>query len=710
MKKNYLKVLSIVMCSALLAGSAGGTAYAMSPGGGVTGGSGVQTSAGTAESGDVTKEETVYVLAGADGSVQKIIVSDWLRNPSGDAQIADHSELADVENVKGDESYTMNGENLRVWDAAGGDIYYRGTIDRELPVDVSVSYRLDGKSISPAELAGKSGRVSIRFDYQNNLYEMKDIDGKQEKIYVPFAMLTGMILEDEVFSNVEVTNGKLVNDGSRTIVMGIAFPGLQSNLNIDADRFEFPDHVEITADVRGFEMTNTVTVAVNDIFSRISLEDGDLTEELSDSLGELTDAMGQLMDGSSKIYDGLCTLLDKSGDLIDGINRLTDGAKTLKDGAAELDGGAAQLAGGARELKSGLDSIAANNSALTGGAAQVFQTLLSTANAQIAASGLNLPALTIDNYAEVLDNAIAAIDENAVYSQALAMVKSAVEANRPVIVEKVTEAVRVQVTAQVQAAVQEQVTEQVIAAVTGGAMTKESYEQAVANGQVDETTQATVNNAVAAKMAEADTQTLIAAKVEEQMKSTAVQKTIAENVELQIAQAVSDNMASPDIQARLQEASEGVKALASLKASLDGYNTFYRGLLAYTGGVASAAEGAGRLSEGAAGLKAGTEKLCSGVGELYDGALQLKKGAPALVEGVTALRDGSMELSGGLQEFNEKGVEKLIDAVDGDLNGLAARLQATVDVSKNYRSFSGISDTMDGQVKFIYRTESVEAE
>lgn len=740
MNAKYLKMISVGMCSVLLAGSVGVTARAMksdeggeqAPAGKVESGvqsllvATVETSGnGGGESrdadsgngrtdnkavGDVIKDETVYVLAGADGSVQKIIVSDWLQNVSGDAQISDFSELADVENVKGNEVYTMNGENLRVWDAAGNDIYYRGNIDKEVPVDVTVSYRLDGKSISPTELAGKSGKVSIRFEYKNNLYEMADIDGKQEKIYVPFVMLTGMMLDDEVFSNVEVTNGKIINDGNRMLVMGIAFPGLQGNLKMDADKFEFPDYVEITADVRNFEMTNTVTMAMNEIFSRISLEESNLTDELSDSLGELTDAMEQLMDGSSKIYDGLCTLLDKSGELTEGIVKLTDGAEALMDGASELDNGAAQLQAGAGELKSGLDSIAANNSALTGGAAQVFQTLLSTANAQIAAAGLSVPTLTIENYSEVLNAAIASLDENAVYSQALTMVTNAVEEKRPMIREKVTEAVRSQVTVQVQAVVQEQVTEQVIAVATGGTMSKESYEQAVANGLVDESTQETVRNAVAENMAKAETQALIAAKADEQMQEPSVQNTIAENVELQVAQAISDNMASADVQNRLNEASQGVQSLASLKASLDGYNTFYRGLLAYTGGVASAADGAGRLVEGAAGLKAGTEKLCGGTEELYGGALQLKKGAPALVEGVTALRDGSMELSDGLREFNEKGVEKLIEAVDGDINGLVTRLKATVDVSKNYKSFSGLSDDMDGQVKFIYRTEAIDAE
>ena len=204
-----------------------------------------------------------------------------------------------------------------------------------------------------------------------------------------------------------------------------------------------------------------------------------------------------------------------------------------------------------------------------------------------------------------------------------------------------------------------------------------------------------------------DVQQLISAKVSEQMETETVKNTIAENTELQVQKAISEAMASDEVQSKLTAASEGAASLISLKASLDSYNSFYLGLISYTDGVAQAADGAGTLKSGAAELKDGTAKLYSGAGELYSGILKIKDGAPALVDGITQLRDGSLKLSDGLKEFNEKGVQKLVDAVDGDLAGLTARLRATIDVSKEYKSFSGISDDMDGQVKFIYRTESI---
>ena len=217
-----MKALSITLCAVLALGGLGGVAYAVSTNGAPAPADSAPAETATkttpATGGKNVKDETVYVLASADGSVHKIIVSDWVQNALGSDLIDDVSALTNIENVKGNESYTLGGDNACVWDARGNDIYYQGEIDRELPVTVAVSYTLDGAPVSPEELAGRSGRVTIRFDYTNHQYELVDINGTQEKIYVPFAMLTGVVLDNDVFSNVSVSNGKIVNDGDRTIV------------------------------------------------------------------------------------------------------------------------------------------------------------------------------------------------------------------------------------------------------------------------------------------------------------------------------------------------------------------------------------------------------------------------------------------------------------------------------------------------------------
>ena len=727
MNKKVTKIIAICLCAALCLGGAG-VAFAQT-------GSKQESAQPTAaqKAADlqqkISKDETVYVLAGADGSVQKIIVSDWLKNELGSASLTDKSGLSNIENVKGDESYSINGDNMTVWDAQGNDIYYQGDIQKELPVGLTVRYTLNGKAVSPEQLKGQSGKVTIRFDYENRQYETVQINGQNQRIYVPFAMLTGMILDNDTFRNVTVSNGKLVNDGDRTVVVGLAFPGLQENLNLSRDQLSIPSSVEITADVTDFSLGMTVTLACNDLFSQLG--DADLGSlDAAGSLNKLTDAMDQLLNGSSALYDGLTTLLDKSGELAAGVEELAQGAAAIKAGADSLDEGAAELKAGLADLSEGLNKLSANSAALNGGAEQVFNSLLETATAQIRAKGLTVPDLTIENYAEELNKLIKSLDETTVYENALTQVTAAVEKQRPLITQKVTAAVRQEVEAKVTAAVkteattaaQAQVAENVIRTATG--MTKKDYDAAVAAGQIPQATQDAVNAAIQAQLSDPDVQKQINATVEAQMASETVkntikaqtdaqmrtekvQATISQNVELQVKKAIAENMASDAVQKQLQAASEGSKTLIALKASLDDYNAFYLGLLDYTAGVDEAAEGSNELYAGAGDLKDGTAELRAGAAKLYAGVLQLKDGTPALVSGVTQLKDGAMQLSEGLQQLNKEGIQKLTKLLQDDLGDLTARVQATIDVSKDYRSFSGISDDASGQVKFIYRTDEI---
>ena len=744
MSKTTKKILAICLCAALCLGGAG-MAFAQA-GSKKADDQPVSTAQQAAElQQKISKDETVYVLTGADGSVKKIIVSDWLKNELGSASVADKSDLSDIENVKGDESYTINGDNMTVWDAQGNDIYYQGNIQKELPVGLSVRYYLDGKSVSPEELKGKSGKVTIRFDYENRQYETVQINGVNQRIYVPFAMLTGMILDNDTFQNVQITNGKLVNDGDRTVVVGLAFPGLQENLNLSRDDLSIPDSVEITADVTNFSLGMTVTLACNDLFSQLG--DVDLTSlDRTSALDQLTGAMDQLLSGSSALYEGLSTLLDKSGELVSGVEELAQGAAAIKSGADSVDDGAAQLKAGLADLSSGLNTLSANSETLNSGAKQVFNSLLETAATQIRAKGLNVPDLTIENYAGELNTLIKSLDETTVYETALKQVTDAVEAQRPVITQKVTEAVRQQVETKVTAAVRQQVTEEVTAAVqqqvtatvtdtvqqqvaeqviqAAANMSKADYDAAVAAGIIPQQTQDAVNAAIQAQMSSEAVQSKIAENIDAQMSSEAVQAKITENTdaqmqteaiqatiqqqtELQVQKAISENMASDAVQSQLKKASEGAQTLIALKASLDDYNAFYLGLLTYTGGVDDAAAGANALYAGADQLKDGTAQLRAGAAQLYNGVLQLQDGTPALVSGVTQLKDGAMQLSEGLQQFNRDGIQKLVNLLQNDVGDLSARVQATIDVSKDYRSFAGISDDADGQVKFIYRTDEI---
>lgn len=336
------------------------------------------------------KDEVVYVMADAQGNTQKIIVSDCLKNANGESTITDASSLTDIQNVKGNESYTVDADGNLVWNADGSDIYYQGTTDKELPVDVAISYELEGKEIAPEDLVGKTGNVTIRFTYTNNEKTTVEVNGKEKEVYVPFAMISGAILPAEHFSDIEVTNGKVISEGDNNIVVGMAFPGLKDSVNIDSlkekavdeeakeklDEVEIPETVEIHAYATNFEMNQTMTMAMSDLLSDLNMDDTlDIdTSKITDSMNDLKDATQQLKDGSTELNDGAATLqegaqtlADKSKDLDSGAGELVDGISTLNDGAGELNNGAGSLKDGIDQVNSGAESLANGASSLDSG-------------------------------------------------------------------------------------------------------------------------------------------------------------------------------------------------------------------------------------------------------------------------------------------------------------------------------------------------------
>ena len=605
------------------------------------------------------RDETVYVIANTDGSVRQIIVSDWIQNGLAAAQVEERSELSQVEAVKGSATYTLGQDNARVWDAQGQDLYYQGSIEKALPVDMTVTYQMDGQTVTPGQIAGKSGHVTIRFDYENRQYEMVEIDGTEEKIYVPFAMLTGLLLDSDRFTNVTVSNGKLFCDGSHTAVVGVAFPGLQEDLAMEKDRLDIPDYVEIEADVKDFSLATAVTVASSGLFDQLDDETLEKLElgELTGGIGRMTDAMDQLMDGSSQLYDGLCTLLDSSQQLIDGVDRLCQG----------------------------LNELTSHNSQLNGGAKQVFQSLIAAANSQLQTSGLTVPELTVDNYSQVLESLLQQLDGASAYAESAARkkIEAAVAAQQEQVSAAVEQAVEQQMAAQVEQAVEQQVWQQVLSA---AGLTEETYDAGTAAGAIPQKQQEQLQAALKAQMASETIKGLISQTKAAKMESNEIRALIGQKTEQTMAELVEENLQSEEVQSQIRSAAEqasaGAQSIRSLKEQLDSYQSFYQGLLAYTAGVAQA----------------------------RDGAAQLQSSLPALTDGVTRLRDGSMELSDGLRQFREEGIQKLADALGGDLGQLSSRLKAIREAAQNYRSFSGDAEDMPSQVRFIYRMEAIEAQ
>ena len=632
------------------------------------------------------KDETVYVIANADGSVKKIIVSDWIKNSLNEKNLKDKSELKDIKNVKGDESYVMDSDNMRVWNADGADIYYQGTISKELPVDLKVSYKLDGKAVSADEIAGKSGKATIRFDYVNKQYSEVTIDGKTEKIYVPFVMLTGLMLDNDVFTNVEVSNGKLINDGDRTVVAGFALPGLKENLALDSSKIEIPDYVEVTADVKNFSLTTTLTLATNSLFNEFDTSKLNTADDLQAQLNELTSGMSKLIDGSSELYGGLTTLLSKSKELAAGVDKLASGTNELASGTAALN--------------AGLNTLVSKNGDLTAGAAKVFNTLLATVTTQFKDNGITV-SLTKENYKSEL-NSLLSNPTDAQKAELIAVANSTIEAklkenNVP---EPYYKAVKVMLAEKLAAGkTLEAAMAEIAPVLTNAAEVKKALADDTLNPN-----EALINGLIQMGVPESQAGMIAKISLYLTVKNNQPLTSVTSNVTTAIAMATD----AQTVSAAMNDSSADAKinalclklALSTLKpsvetavTSLDSYNEFYQGILAYTVGVKSASDGSAKVNAGAA--------------ELKNGAEQLKAGTEQLVPGVEQLADGSKQLADGIKELNEKGISKITGLAGKDLQNLVDRVKATVEVSKSYKSFAGISDEADGSVKFIYKTDEV---
>ncbi len=365
------------------------------------------------------KEETVYVVADATGNTEKVIVSDWLKNSNGANEITDATDLTDIENVKGEETYTEGKDGEIIWQANGKDIYYQGTTTKELPIDMNITYSLDGKTISPEELAGKSGKVTIRMDYTNK--------EKVEDVSVPFTVISGMVLSDK-FSNVEVTNGKVISDGKNQIVVGIAMPGLRESLNLDNKDFDkeivMPEYIEVTADVTDFSLEMTMSLIMSDVISDLDV-DYDMAE-IEDAIDSLSDASNQLVDGSDKLSKGVGTLEEKSETLASGVTSLTKGINSVTqafDGENGINAGANAISDGVQQLDNTLRTKVTDEerAVITQMVAEQFAAGgENSKNAQIAAGvESQLKAAASDSVNQALTDSFYQVIYQTIYAQAI---------------------------------------------------------------------------------------------------------------------------------------------------------------------------------------------------------------------------------------------------------------------------------------------------
>ncbi len=698
------------------------------------------------------KEETVYVMMDADGKVSSTVVSEWLKNPTGAKELTDTSTLKDIKTVKGTASYTQNQNRLN-WVTDGSDIYYQGQTKAKLPIDIRLTYELNGKKVTAKELEGASGHLKITFDYQNNTAAERVIHGEKRTIYQPFMVISGLMFDNDKVSNVEISNGKSVNSGDKTMVFGVAMPGLADSLGLDEFEdsdgkpieTEIPEQVVIDADVTDFSLLMTMSIATNNALNELGLDDFDSLDDLKDKMSELTDGMDDIIDGATQLDDGVAELSDGTGELSDGTEDLSNGAYDLADGAQKLLHGSGQLNNGAYKLKNGAKKV-------NTGAQQVNE------GAMALKTGID----QLQEKAPELSQGVTALTEGAA---ALSEGMDTLTANNEALNSGAT-ALADGLNALNTALSDEGAQAQLNALVSGSAEVKIGLENtaggldAIVAGYDPEgddlsVLMATLSAYAANLESTGDEQAMAAAGAIQTMidtyqgmyaNVTAVSDGIdalnanypaidagigsaAGNLQTVTASVNQLSAGASSLQAGVSNYTAGVNNVvggvntlkgglntlnAQLPTLVGGINQLSAGANSLTAGTGELAKGTGDLEKGAKDLEKGTDDLAEGArdlaegaGKLSDGTEDLKDGVKKLTDGVSELLDGTGELKDGVIKFNDEGISKLSELVNDDLDKFYDRLCAVRDYAEEYDSFAGVNEGLECSVKFIYKTEEI---
>ena len=608
-----------------------------------------------------TKDETVYSKLDASGSNYKTIVSTHIENTENEELIKDLSDLLNVKNTSGDETFTQDGSTF-TWNANKKDIYYQGESQKDLPIECKVKYELDGKEISANEIAGKSGKVKITLQYTNKEERTVTVNGKKVKMYVPFVVVAGTIVKNENNQNITISNGKVIDDGTKTVVLGVALPGLQESLNISKDKLDIPSSIEITMDATNFEMGSIMNYVTPKLLEDEDIESFDGLDELYSQVETLQSSMNQIQDGANTLKEGTDTYTEKMQEFENAMGmiqsgmasansnytKINDGIKTLNNSTGTLNNGSKQVADGVSQIETNLNTINEKLGEVLAGT----QSLKSGETELI--TGIDT-ILTKLNGIDVSDN-----------TEKITELTQLVNTNKATI-EKLTSATTL-LTKQYETLEDEQAKAQVKTQID---FNKQMIQLLTVNTQAQEQTIATLK--------------------------------------------ATDLSAINELKAGLTQVKTGLTKLSA------GTDSLTSGVTQIKGGTAVLAEKTGELSQGANTIYQGTTKLAQATNTLKDGSSQMKDGLNTLdnssaqllqantqlTEGAQTINDGATTLADGIATFNEEGIQKICNFVNGDLKDLTTRAEKLTDLAKSYNSFTMVEDGVESNSKFVMIIDAV---
>lgn len=606
-----------------------------------------------------SKSETVYSNLDSNGKAYKTIVSTQLTNEDKSDEITDISNLLNIENTNGDETFKKEGNQI-VWDSNGNNIYYKGESDKQLPVECKITYELNGEEISAEELKGKSGNVKIKINYTNNEKHIVSINGKQVTMYTPFIIVAGTKIDNAKNKNIQITNGKIVDNGESTLAVGIAMPGMQENIGISKSKIDIPEEIEISMETEDFEMGNIIAVvAVKGI-------DEDLTSDLNSmysQINELANASNEILAGANQLKEGTSELVSGVDQLKDGTGAAYAGSKQIKDEVEEST----------KNLKND-NTPAIDSKTLEAIKAQAMQsaTLSDEQKAGIAAQAKAAATLSDEQKAGIAAQAKAGAKLTEAQKAAIkaeaqkgatftdAQKTAIIEQAQKKYTETLTEAEKQLILTVAQNTAYQTATTTALAVAES---TAEATALKVAQSVAESTAEATalkVAQSVAESTAEATAQTVAQSTATQTAETTAL--TVAQSTATQTAGATATQTATQvGNQAKQKFTNQVVSQMSTLGTALD---------------------------------------------ELTNGLANIDNGVSALSVGTNKLDSGALQLANGVKTFNEQGISKINNLVNGDLRNIASRVEKMNELANEYNNYAGIQNGMAGEVKFIMITDS----
>lgn len=616
-----------------------------------------------------TKDETVYSNAKANGEKYKSIVTVHLENTEEEKVLKDLTDLLNIENTNGDETFEQNGDTI-IWNSNQNDIYYKGESNKELPVEVSVTYELDGEEIEPEKIAGKSGKVTVTIEFTNRVENEKWINGRYEKIYTPFVVAAGTYINNENNKNIEIQNGKLINDGSKTFAIGLAFPGMQESLDLSEELYKIPESIVITMETENFEMNNIINYVTPIKFDDSKLDVVKKLNDIYSQVDKLQSASNQIEQGAKTLAEGTTTYYQKSQEFNQAIGQFSSGMSNANSSYSELNTGIKTIESGSKQLQSGSKELSDGTAALNVG--------VDTMKSQVTASAGKVPEL-VDGAGQVYNG----------LEQLYAGINQAANTENTEVTEQLTGLVTVEKT---QAGTLMAYNQSLAIAKAGL--------QAIDTTDLNVETITAIQTAIGTLDAQMTANTQIAGTLNTNADNyIALVKNIVDTTKTQL-QGLAKNVGA--IKDGAQLVSEGTKTVqTNMSALTNGLDTLSSSTKQISDGASSLYNGTASLSSGASQLKSGSAKMKEGLQTLDVSAKAILDADTQLTEGAKTIEEGAKKLASGVEEFNQTGINKISNFINNDVRKITDRIELLKDLSEKYNTFTKATQDIESNVKFI---------